>query len=183
MTARFVTMGPFDLARTRGFLDAQALQKIWTGDPALEKAIGVYVIASKNGKNLLPLYVGKSNRSFGSRLNKHSIFTTLAKNYPKDDLCIFLIARVTTARGDYKTATRKVVRDGVELQKLKSIDRLEFALIGTCLTLNKNLLNEQNKKFLEGLDVPGYLPNNGRYADHSATALSRMLYPPRKKGS
>ena len=62
-----------------------------------------------------------------------------------------------------------------EIGRLKSIDRLEFALIGSCLAKNSDLLNAQEKVFHKWLTVPGYWNSHPDDYDDAALQLARML--------
>ncbi len=184
MPAKFRTLGPFELKRDGNRIERGALQALWSPHQHSEGrvyryAIGVYVIAVKQGRKLLPLYVGKSNRGFANRLNRHSIFSDIPKQYDGKSLFLFLIARVTSEREEYRTARPTVVKTALGerrgSQKLRTIDELEFALIGTCLSINPNLLNKHEKSFLNSLRVPGYRNDSDQDLDQSARSLRDML--------
>jgi hypothetical protein len=135
--------------------------------PRLESAIGVYVMAVKKGKKLVPYYVGKTDRrSFGHRLREHfdgemldALFHQFGKVY------FFLIARVTRAGGMKKPSGKKS----------NSIDHLEYQLIGTSLLKNPDLLNEKLKQTHMKLRVPGYINRDTKTENRSAKLFAEML--------
>lgn len=180
MAARFLTKGPFKLGRTKGFMNADAFEAIWCEEPDLKKAKGVYIIATKVGTRLVPWYVGKSDLGFGSRFRQHPIFQVIGRESPNGDLYLFMLVRVTPKGKSMRAAKTQADPGRLKIRKLKSIDRLEYALIGTCLKLNANLLNEKLKRFHEGLVVPGYLPNPNQDQEDSAQQLAKMLFPEAK---
>ena len=135
--------------------------------PRLESAIGVYVMAVKKGKKLVPYYVGKTDRrSFGHRRREHfdgemldALFHEHGKFY------FFLIARVTPAGRIRKPSGRPS----------NTIDRLEYQLIGTSLSKNPDLLNKQLKKNHTKLRVPGYINRDTKTENRSAKLFAEML--------
>lgn len=179
MPAKFKTLGPFELKVENGQLDKTTLRAIWKGNKGLRYGIGVYILTVQVGKRLIPIYVGKTNRSFGSRLGQHSIFSKVSDSFEGKKLLLFLIPRVTSKKGDLVRAKRKFIENGEgirsQVKGLKSIDQLEFALIGTCIAQNENLLNKQEKTFHQGLIVPGYLNDESEELTESSSKLKRML--------
>jgi len=163
----FQTCGPFELDDwSSDGVDAfyAAIKK---EDPHLVTAIGVYVIAIKKGKKLIPYYVGKTDkRSFGHRLKEHidgekvePLFHQFGKVY------FFLIARLTPG-GRMKKPSSK---------GSNTIDRLEYALIGTSLLKNPDLLNKTQRKSHANLRVPGYMNRDAKTENKSAKLFAEML--------
>jgi len=177
--ARFETLGPFELTRKEGVVEASSLNQIWKEPRDLRYGVGVYIIASRKRGKLVPWYVGRSDRGFASRLNRHSIFEKIYSKVKRGSLFLFLIARVTTKTGSLKKALRRHVESGDSFRsfsaKLKSINRLEFALIGSCMAQNEDLLNLQEKAFHRGLIVPGYLNDSNETLTSPAEELGKML--------
>jgi hypothetical protein len=115
--------------------------------------------------------VGQTWNEFGARLVQHfeaHKFDSLFEEHGR--LTFFLMARATSG-GKVKYSTSKIK----EQKGLKSIDQLEFALIGTCIGLNSELLNKQEKRFHQSLCVPGYLNSAPSDRNSSAKALAKML--------
>ena len=173
----FSTFGPFPF----GEFSKDGLKKFWLQvnqelerlgySTGIEKAIGVYIVTSirKNGA-LLPCYVGKTDNSFGIRFSQHR--KRFASLFPESSgkVGVFLIARVT-GTGKYKKVTDKMR----ESKGLKSIDRLEFALIGECLKRNQNLINLRERTFHKSLHVPGFANSARKKWDDAARQLAGML--------
>lgn len=185
MPSTFKTFGPFELpAQPDG---DRSFKHIWNEHRLLRYGIGIYIVAEKRGSVFFPWYVGKSDRSFGSRLNSHSIFKSLPQELSAESIFIFLIARVTSHRQQIiRSKTKYVDQSGDEakreLKKLKAIARLEYELIGSCRIVNDGLLNFQLKKFQEGLRVPGYVGGSkDDMLDESDLALQKMLESPARR--
>jgi len=166
----FQTYGPFE-CNDWSPDGVDAFYAVFTKEhPGLEAAIGVYVIAVKKGKKLVPCYVGKTDRSFGHRLKQHfdgemldALFHEHGKFY------FFLIARVTPAGRIRKPSGRPS----------NTIDRLEYQLIGTSLSKNPDLLNKQLKKNHTKLRVPGYINRDTKTENRSAKLFAEMLGMPK----
>jgi hypothetical protein len=173
----FSTFGPFPLQEwskkgLREFwIDTDRLQAESGYPQSLDRGIGVYLfVAELQSGELVPWYVGKTDKSFGLRFRQHLAGgRKLAPLFKMKVVAIkvFVIALVTSA-GKLK---RKLSAAGF----VRSIDRLEFALIGTCLSKNKNLINSKEKAFHTGLHVPGYLNSDPKNYDESALQLAKML--------
>jgi hypothetical protein len=131
-------------------------------------------VAELRSGELVPWYVGKTDKGFGIRFRQHLAGRKLAPLFEMKVVAIrvFVIALVTSA-GKLK---RKLSAAGF----VRSIDRLEFALIGSCLEKNKNLINTKEKVFQKGLHVPGYLNSEPKNYDESAQQLAKMLEVRRK---
>jgi hypothetical protein len=175
----FSTFGPFPMSEwsqegLKTFWDkTDTVQKRLDYPTGLNKAIGVYIVALEGvGGALIPWYVGKTDNGFGIRFKQHLRGARFASLFSKNSpaVKVFLIARVTSS-AKLKRVTRKM-REG---KGMKSIDRLEFALIGSCLARNPDLVNKREKKFHGGLHVPGYWNSNPKNYDLAARKLAKML--------
>jgi hypothetical protein len=168
----FSTYGPFELREMSPAGIDKLFESIKKTDKNLQYAIGVYIVAAKdNDGELIPWYVGKTDNEFGKRLIQHfdgARFYKLAAE--RGPLSFFLIARVTPS-GRLKKVTARMR----ETPGLKSIDRLEFALIGSCSSRNSELLNKREKSFHTIMHVPGYWNSSVEHYDDAARELAGML--------
>lgn len=168
----FQTHGPFEFNEWSPE-GVRAFYRVFTAErPELESAIGVYVVAVKRGKKLIPYYVGKTDkRSFGKRLKEHFDSGMLERLFGQfGKIYFFLIPRVTPT-GKIKKPNGKV---------LDSINHLEFALIGTCLLQNPDLLNKKQRVFHANFQVPGYINRDVKNENKSAKHFADMLGAPDK---
>ena len=62
-----------------------------------------------------------------------------------------------------------------KLVKLKSIDRLEFLLIGECVRAGYDLLNIQEKRFHEGFHVAGILGHTTAGDPRAAAEVQKLF--------
>jgi|SRR5665213_1462887 len=172
MFYRFETFGPYSIKRINGHVAADDLRAFWSSlqeqEKGLAEAIGVYIIAAKTrGSNAKPWYVGKTDRGFRKRIDQHwKLFATLADRAPIGDLQLYFLARVTSSKGSF----RKPGKDD-----LPSVGRLETMLIGSCLTLNEEVINQKKKGFYKELLVPGYFGDEGTARSPAAKSLSSLL--------
>jgi hypothetical protein len=171
----FQTYGPFEIRRRGKTVEKAALSEMWNAVCAtksnrnLDGARGVYVFATRRGKVLMPWYVGKTDGHFRIRFNQHlrdGKLDKLAACSPKDELVVFLLARVSAKAGKFRKRSK---------DKLKSIDRLEFMLIASCLKLNSDLLNTREATFHRSLCVPGYLNDDPTTRHEAAQDFAIML--------
>jgi hypothetical protein len=185
MATHFKTVGPLELKRTVGRVDRVGLAALWKRAnaevPGLARAVGVYVLATSKGDILTPWYVGKSDNGFKNRLSeKHHAFDLIADSQPKGNLYLFLLVKVSAKKGVLaKPPKKKFLEFGDEFKSRrkprKSINRLEFLLIRSCLLCNPELVNAKEKTFYAGLVVPGYLNHEQDDLSDSAMSLARML--------
>jgi hypothetical protein len=186
LATHFKTIGPLKLRRTAGQVDRDCLVAFWKQVNSMEhgrlsKAVGVYVLATRKGDVLTPWYVGKSDNGFKSRLSEnHHAFQLIANSQPKGSLYLFLFAKVSPKKGVLAGPPKKKFLefgDDVKTRRKprRSINKLEFLLIHTCLLRNPNLVNEKEKKFYAGLVVPGYLYREQDKLSDSAVSLGKML--------
>ncbi|HEV2646484.1 MAG TPA: GIY-YIG nuclease family protein [Acidobacteriaceae bacterium] len=171
MAAIFETFGPFELAR-RGGLDSESLEDFWgqEGVPSgLRDECGIYIVCTRHGSSpLKPWYVGKTEGRFEKRFNSHlksRKFDEIAKNSPNGPLQIFLIARRTPKNRPVRYARRNT----------KAVKEIEFALIGACLPLNRDLLNIKEVDFFRKMHVPGFYVSKRRTSSAAAGELKLML--------
>jgi len=168
----FDTYGPFTMPThdVRGIehLFDEQIKKDPT--PDVHRGVGVYIVATENSEGvLIPRYVGRTNKEFGLRIMQHfkaAKFQKLAENGP---LMFFFLARAKDGR---------ILKHGEAggAENTKAINHLELLLIGTCLKLNRDLLNRQQTRFHQNFHVAGYLDNGPSERDFPAAhALSRLL--------
>ena len=163
--------------------DAEAsLRHIWKVNPGLRYGYGLYVMAAKTGNKFIPWYVGKTDRTFGSRLNGHRSLFEVSERTEGRPVHLSLMARITPKNS--KIVRSKVFRieNGedykVRRKKNKLIDRLEYALIEKCVSVNPDLLNVQLRKLQEGVSIPGFIGQvEPEDSDKSSKMLHRMLTP------
>jgi hypothetical protein len=172
----FLTFGPFELEENAPDAIDKLFNDIEEAKAGLQYAIGVYIFAVRSGKGLVPLYVGKTDRGFGGRIRKHLDLHRFDEHIStKQMLNIFLIARATSSK-----KLKKVTQKMRESKKgMKSINELEFALIGSCIELNGDLINKSESKFHRALHVPGYWNSPTEERDGAAKKLAAMLKPKR----
>lgn len=194
MAVHFNTFGPFELKRKAGVVDHPSVVDLWhqlnDEKKGLYKGVGVYVIATKNSTGLIPWYVGKSDTGFKHRLSeKHHAFELIKAQAPKGNLYIFLFAKVTAKRASLNKPPKKrmvVVDDESDKfddvdelrgrrKPRKSIGKLEFLLIGSCLVRNPNLVNAKEKSFHSGLVVPGFLNYERTEVSEPVSNLRKMF--------
>ena len=114
-------------------------------------------------------------------MNTQTVFNNLPTHLQGGVVYIFFISRVTTKKSGLIRAKQKYVESGqddvrTKTKKHRSVERLEYALIGTCRTTNERLLNVQLKRFQEGLIVPGYIGDSpSSKLDESSQSLQKML--------
>lgn len=165
----FDTYGPFTLRmHDIGSIDA-LFQEIATDPTAdIEHGKGVYIVAASNADGVVvPWYVGRTFRQFGSRLKEHFEGYRFVELAGYGEVMFFFLA---------------LVRNGVIVQRRPNenqkhaIRYLELLLIGTSLKLNPQLLNKQQKRFHQDLHVAGYIDNGPAERDFpAAQALSKLL--------
>ncbi len=168
----FLTYGPFEFHNTSQAAIRKAFVEINEVDKGLECAVGVYIFATRGAKNtFIPLYVGKTDNGFGERIRHHFDVNKFDESLKvMKNLSLFLIAQATPS-GRLKKATKRTPPG----RGLKSIDRLEFALIGSCLTKNRDLLNIKDSTFHTSMRVPGYWNSAIEDQNESAKKLAKML--------
>ena len=170
MPTHFKTLGPFELGTTSAPLEAKQLKQFWKSrDVGLSDAIGIYVLTVGSENGMRPVYIGKAEHGFRSRLKpSHDAFRKARQLYPDELLSILLIARVSTVRAEF---VRKRKKD----EGLKSIKDLEILLSRDCLSKGFELLNSKEKTFFQGLRVPGYLHDEGMKREVGARCLHKLL--------
>ena len=167
----FDTYGPFEMDKHDQPSFDVLFQRIQAENPELQHGIGVYIVAAKDASgSLLPWYVGRTWNEFGSRLVQHYRARKFAPLFEHGPVSFFLLPRATP-KGRIRQGTEHIKRGG-----LKSINQLEFALIGTCLKLNPALMNKQEATFHDSMHVAGY--QDAGPVDRTfpaAQALSKLL--------
>jgi hypothetical protein len=189
LIVEYATCGPFELTRKNGRVDPKRLEDFWSkvkreknAYTNLDAAIGVYIVATRIGKAApKPWYVGRTYVGFRNRFSAHlkgeTAFDRISEFAPNGSLYVFLIARLNES-GKFTRPRYRKVNGKHKVVSFKTIERLEFALIGSCLLRNKNLINTSEKTFHSGLSVPGYLNDKSGPPAASARTLAAML----KKG-
>ena len=148
----FDTWGPY----TCKTYDSSGIDALWVefrtdSTVRVEDGVGIYVVGVEGSDgNLVPWYVGQTYKSFGSRLRQHFDSGRFASIADKGTLKIVLIARTKDGRILPRQSGRR------ERLDRKVIDWLEVDLIDKCRLVNRNLLNRQFVKFLDGIWVGGY---------------------------
>lgn len=161
----FTVAGPFHVP-TRGpargrSLDRPACKALWDADlQAVAADTGCYVFALRRGQGYLPVYVGKTDRSFEAECftdrNYRLLHEALADQH--GTLVVFLVA-YERGRGRYNAAP---VRD------------LEKYLIESALLKNPKLANRHWVRSTVSFAVRGIHRAPGR-PSRSAVALKRTL--------
>ena len=138
----------------------------------LQRGVGIYVVAAKAASgDALPWYVGRTCNELGARIVQHYESNKFRKLLHQLGPLLFFLLPRATHRGHVIVPARKDRRDLV-----KPIRQLEFALIGTCLNLNPELLNKQEATFHKAMHVPGYIDDGASDRDFSdEQALSKLL--------
>ena len=181
----FDTLGPFPLKRKKGWVDIDDVDAFWASSElekheGIDSAIGVYIIATRKGDAPpKPWYVGKTERGFRRRFLEHvkhgTAFNPVAEHAYNGHLQVFLLVRKNSTGHFAKAHPYPASRPTVAKKKRhKSIDRLEFALIGACYVKNKKLLNVSQRTFHATLHVPGFLNSAGK-PSNAARLLKSML--------
>jgi len=92
--------------------------------------------------------------------------TELFKLDKKKDIHLLLIALSTPSGKPKRKASNT---------DMKTLDKLEFILIGACLLKNPGLRNQQFKKFHESLTVPGFTNGDSKDSNAASRALRALL--------
>lgn len=168
----FGVVGPIRLARfgKRRLITKQSLngliEELDSIEEGLSEACGCYIFAKKNGRGVVPWYVGQSCRSAISReslnpSNREKYNSVLdEKGTP---LMFFLPLR---------TPSGKLRKRPAHKRGLPSLDFLECWLIAAALERNPKLKNSRETRFLRNIHVTGIF--NARKG--GSTAQSRALY-------
>jgi hypothetical protein len=175
MSVDFETYGPFVLNREKNYVFRDDVDDFW--DRVEEKvqglgeAVGVYVIVVRNKTSSSKQWcVGKTDKGFRKRLFQHAgqlkLFAWLHNAAPVGTMEIYFLPRLTKGKR-FRSAAKGTVR---------SIDRLEELLIGTCYSKNPRLINTQKKSFLKNLRVPGYINGNVGKPSKSASSFGELLF-------
>ncbi len=171
----FLTFGPYALCDWGGSLEAKELKNFWARVDAAEgvklsEAAGVYIIAINEGKSLSPIYVGRAEHGFRSRLKPaHDAFRKASREYQGKPAVMLFIARATESKG-------QLVRKRTTGETLKSIRDLEVMLIRDFIRVGSHLLNIEEKLFFERLMVPGYWNDVNAPKTTGSKALRKMLH-------
>ena len=151
---RFAVYGGFRIDRKpnkHGIFDASFWQSIEAIEAGLPYACGCYVFALQNGNNIVPWYVGKTEK----KTFRFECFQPTKINYYNEALAshsgaplLFLLPRLTAAGKKFSKSTSGNYRD---------IDYLEKMLIGMALERNKDIFNIKGTKLLREMVVPGII--------------------------
>lgn len=148
MATPFHVYGPFEFRRTHlpeRWFQNERWAEIEDEFPGLPAGQGVYLLSLKNGSNYQPFYVGMT-KSQGFRrevFNKSNCLKVAhdLKNI-KGRLCIHLLAKPNASRRSFKKSIPK-----------KALNWLEVSMIFSCLGRKCELLNRQNVKFLQSVEI------------------------------
>jgi hypothetical protein len=180
LVTKFQTFGPYELPRKGGISNVDCLKEMWLSINEIEqdgiaerlkRAIGVYIVVREIGKNSKPWYVGKTYSGFNSRFRQHlkgKVFGGIEKIPKGGKVKIFLLVRGSTKTGKFKTRVKRG-------KTVKSIDILEFMLIGSCQKLNPDLLNTSQAAFHRGFQIPGYMNDKKSKRNPAAKELAIAL--------
>jgi hypothetical protein len=120
-------------------------------DSDLPDACGCYVFALKHGENIVPWYVGKTER----QIFQKECFQAPKINYYNEVLVdhsgsalLFLLPRLTGSREKFSKPSKLGYRD---------VEFLEIMLIALALERNSDLTNIKNTKLLREMIVPGIM--------------------------
>ena len=151
---QFDVFGGFPIVRKRnrhGDFGETFWVYVREAESELPDACGCYIFAIQNGNNIVPWYVGKTER----RTFRHECFQPTKINYYNEALIdhrgaplIFLIARLTGSGEKFSKPTAGSYRD---------IDYLETLLIGMALEKNGNIYNVRKTSLLKEMIVPGII--------------------------
>lgn len=162
---RFIVGGPFDVptrgAARRRSLDRPAAKELWNGEAAEWAAdIGCYVFSLRRGRGYLPLYIGKTCRSFAAECFTDRNYRLLheAMDGEMGTLVMFLLAY------EY---TRGRVNEGV-------VGDLERYLVEAAIDRNPQLKNTVFTSKTPGFAIPGIHRRPGRPSS-AAIELDRAL--------
>ncbi|MDY0383737.1 hypothetical protein [Trichlorobacter sp.] len=138
--------------------DSEVMKAFWAENQQAA-GIGVYVYARKAARGYVPLYIGKTEKSFEAEVfNSRNIgaINELFHNGDKGTLVLFFI---------YYPSSKKIRSD--------VIDELETNIIQYGLKANQNLLNSKKTKPVDTWCIKGVL-RGGRITDE-ARHLKRCL--------
>ena len=151
---KFAVFGGFEIYRKSnrlGVFDKEFWDKVRQKSQDLPEACGCYIFSLKNGSNIVPWYVGKTEKMSFSR----ECFQATKINYFNEVLIdrrgtplLFLLPRQTALQKRFSFPTKRGYRD---------IDFLETMLIGLALEKNKNLMNIKKTTLLKQMVVPGII--------------------------
>ncbi len=171
---RFDIRGEFAIDRQppehlHGIFNKSFWARVGAEDDCLPGACGCYVFALKNGTNVLPWYVGKTEKATFQK----ECFQATKINYYNDVLLrhkgqalLFLIPRLTAAGNKYSKPTSGKYRD---------VDFLETMLIGLAYERNRDLVNVKKTKFLREMVVPGVINTPPGSPSVAVTKLRKTL--------
>jgi hypothetical protein len=151
---KFDVYGGYEIYRKPnrlGIFDKSFWQRVCQQETHLPDACGCYIFVLQNGHNIIPWYVGKTEKN----TFRNECFQATKINYYNDALIsrhgkplLFLVARVTASGKKFSKPTTSGYRD---------IEYLESMLIGIALERNSNLLNVKKTKLLREMVVPGVI--------------------------
>jgi hypothetical protein len=134
-----------------GFFGRDFWDKVAKADDDLPGACGCYLFALQNGNNIVPWYVGKTEkRTFqdescgATQINYYNEVLVDHNGTP----LMFLPPKLTGSGAKFAKPSPNGHRD---------IDFLETLLIGMALEKNKNLLNVKKTALLREMVVPGVI--------------------------
>ncbi len=150
----FEIYGGFAIARKHnkhGEFDEAFRRSVKESENELPDACGCSIFAIQNGNNIVPWYVGKTER----RTFKNECFQPTKINYDKEALVdhrgaplLFLLPRLTASGKKFSKPTAGSYKD---------IDYLETLLIGMALEKNGEIFNVRKTALLREMVVPGVI--------------------------
>jgi hypothetical protein len=152
-----------------GIFGKEFWKKVEEEDDGLPDACGCYLFALQHGKNIVPWYVGKTEK----RTFEHECFGPTQINYYNEILIdhsgtprLFLLPKLTGSGAKFAKPTKNQHRD---------IDFLETMLIGMALDENKHLLNIKKTALLREMVVPGVINSPQSRPTFEVAALRNAL--------
>lgn len=163
MSHFFDVYGPFDVARTGGFIE-YGQPALWSEieiyDPGLGNAIGCYMFCLTHGANIMPWYVGKTLAKKGFRdevFTPHKLVVynrCINRRRARPQLFLFPLMTGTPDDAGYFSHNRSTGR--------KVIEWLEKTMIGMALQRNPNLGNLSDATLPRSVTVRGIMGDQRR---------------------
>jgi hypothetical protein len=168
------TFGPFAVDQSSDGIDRSSFwREVEGARKGLSESFGLYIFAvEREDASLYPWYIGKTTATFRKRVGSHlrsmKVLTRIEKKHPGARVRILFVAFMTPKRGSVAKTTGS---------RKRWLDFLETAMIGACLAVNENVLNDKKTVLSRKVPVPGFLGDDPKDRDRSAKALAKLLRP------
>jgi hypothetical protein len=169
---RFDVYGGFRIDRRPdrlGVFDKNFWKQVSDLNARLPGACGCYIFALRHGKNIVPWYVGKTEKdTFETECfqpTKINYFNEVLRNHAGTPL-LFLLPRLTGSAMRFSRPIESAYHD---------VDFLETLLIGLALEKNANLINVRKTKLLREMIVPGIMNSPPGSSTAPVVALRNAL--------